>query len=102
MRWLSQVLTVRSLNARRLTPMRASAVSYIIPPLPLANFRHDIAPGADCIDCTNFRMMRRQLLREKMIETIFECRAASQPDNTGQLTGKSGAGCCTVGSGANQ
>ena len=82
--------------------MRASAASYRTSPLPLANFRHDIARGADCIDCTNFRMMRRQLLREKMIETIFECRAASQPDNTGQLTGKSGAGCCTARSGAHR
>ena len=102
MRWLSQVLTVRSLNARRLTPMRASAVSYIIPPLPLANFRHDIARGADCIDCTSFRMMRRQLLRENVIETILECRAAGRPDNAGQLTGKSGAGCCTARSGAHR
>ena len=82
--------------------MRASAASYITSPLPLANFRHDIACGADCIDCTNFRMMQRQLLRENMIETILECRAAGQPDNAGQLTGKSGAGCCTPSSGAHR
>ena len=102
MRWLSQVLTARSLSARRLAPMRASAASYRTSPLPLANFRHDIARGADCIDCTSFRMMRRQLLRENVIETILECRAAGQPDNSGELTGESGAGCCTARSGANR
>ena len=44
---------------------RASALSYITSPLPLAIFRHDIARRADCIDCTSLRMMRRQLRREK-------------------------------------
>jgi len=28
--------------------------------LPQANLRHDMARGADCIDCTDVRMMLRQ------------------------------------------
>jgi hypothetical protein len=82
--------------------MRASAVSYRTSPLPLAIIRHDIARGADCIGYTSFRMMLWQLLRENTIETILECRAAGQRDNAGQLTGKSGAGCWPIRSGADR